>query len=412
MTDDRSRIVATGFGVLSPLGNQVETFWSGLLAGRDGIDLVPAPDGTHYRAGVVSDFRLVDHLGEHVMRDGLGRTSELALAATAMALADAGLGVSDVEPDRVALLLGTTFGEAQTLEAIVRRCTTEGPATVDGRLAVRCPASTVAANVAAVLGLRGRVHVIPTACASGNQAIAHAAGLLRDGICDVALAGGVDALSYVGHQGFARIFAIAPDACRPFDRNRRGLLTGEGAGVIVLERAADARRRRARVYGEVLGWGLAADAHHMTNPHPDGRGAVQAIRTALARGGVGPEAIDYVSAHGTGTHANDRVETAVLKAVLGARASAVPVSAIKSMLGHTMGAASALQAIASLLAIARGVIPPTTNYETADPECDLDYVPNRSRPWRPAVVLSNAFGFGGNVAVLLVGRAREREATP
>jgi 3-oxoacyl-[acyl-carrier-protein] synthase II len=268
----------------------------------------------------------------------------------------------------------------------------------------RYPSHTIAARVAAEFGFGGPNVVIPTACAAGNYALAYAADALRAGAADVMLAGGSDCFSRITYTGFSRLGAIAPERCQPFDRNRKGMVPGEGAAVLVLEREDQAVARGARIYGELAGYGLTCDANHMTAPQ--GNGAVRAMQIALADAGVAPHEVSYISAHGTGTAVNDRVETAAVKEAFGAAAPGVPMSSIKSMLGHTMGAASAIEAAACALAVYDGALPPTINYETPDPQCDLDYVPNAARRQRVDIAMNNAYAFGGNNASVIIRACR------
>ena len=261
------------------------------------------------------------------------------------------------------------------------------------------PSHMIAAHVASELRFAGSNFVIPTACAAGNYALAHACDHLRRGRADVMLAGGADCFSRITYTGFARLGAIAPERCQPFDRNRKGMVPGEGAAVLVLERLDRARERGAPIYAELAGYGLTCDAHHMTAPQGDG--AVRAMQIAMADAGVGPADVGYISAHGTGTAVNDRVESTAVRQAFGSRAQHVPMSSIKSMLGHTMGAASAIEAAACAMAVRYDALPPTINYETPDPECDLDYVPNRARPAAVNVAMNNAYAFGGNNASLI-----------
>jgi 3-oxoacyl-[acyl-carrier-protein] synthase II len=246
--------------------------------------------------------------------------------------------------------------------------------------------------------------MIPTACAAGNYAIGYAFDWLRAGRADLMLAGGADAFSRITYMGFARLGAIAPERCQPFDRNRKGMVPGEGAAVLVLEPLEAAQRRGAIIYAEILGYGISCDSHHMTAAHPEGDGAIRAMAAALAESGLNREDVDYISAHGTGTPTNDRVESIAARRLFGELADRIPMSSIKSMIGHTMGAASAIEAACCSLALHTGVIPPTINYEERDPECDLDYVPNEARKTDPKVVLNNAYAFGGNNACLCLAR--------
>ena len=246
--------------------------------------------------------------------------------------------------------------------------------------------------------------MIPNACAAGNFAIGHAFDLLRTGRADFMVAGGADAFSRIPYLGFARLGAIAPEKCQPFDKNRKGMVPAEGAGMVTLETLNRAQARGAKIYAEILGFGASCDAHHMTAAHPQGEGGVRAMVAAMQEAGVGTGDIGYISAHGTGTPTNDRIESIAAHALFGARAPLVPMSSIKSMLGHTMGAASAIEAIACALAVQTGWIPPTINHEEPDPDCGLDIVPNVCRKVDPRVVLNNSYAFGGNNACLCVGR--------
>jgi 3-oxoacyl-[acyl-carrier-protein] synthase II len=246
--------------------------------------------------------------------------------------------------------------------------------------------------------------MIPTACAAGNYAIGYGFDLIRTGRTDLMLAGGADPFSRITYMGFARLGAIAPQRCQPFDKNRQGMVPGEGAAVLVLEPLENAKARGAKIYAEVLGYGVSCDSHHMTAAHPQGDGAMRAMAMAIRESGVTINDIEYISAHGTGTPTNDRVESLAVRRLFGAHADKVPMSSIKSMIGHTMGAASAIEAVACALAIDTGVAPPTINYEEPDPECDLDYVPNQARRINPRVVLNNAYAFGGNNASLCMAR--------
>jgi 3-oxoacyl-[acyl-carrier-protein] synthase II len=398
------RVVITGIGVVTPLGTGRERLWQALLAGRCGTGPVESFDTAAYRVrrgAEVKGFRPEPYV-RRLDPAGLGRTAQFAIAAARLALADAGLDGRPWDPERVGVSLGTTSGEPGVIERL-----NDGLLGGDGEAAGRrflaaYPCHTIAGHVAAELELGGVNAVLPAACAAGNYALAHAYDALRAGTADVMLAGGADSFSRITYTGFARLGAIAPDRCRPFDRRRDGMIPGEGAAVLVLERATEATRRGARVFAEVAGYGISCDAFHMTGMHPDGLGAARAMERALADGGCRPEDVSYVSAHGTGTPMNDRVETAAIKRVFGAAAYRIPVSSVKSMLGHAMGAASALEAAVCALAAFTDRVPPTIHLEEPDPECDLDYVPNRARDCRVRVALNNAYGFGGNNSSLLL----------
>jgi len=264
------------------------------------------------------------------------------------------------------------------------------------------PGFMIAAQVAAKLCLKGKVLIIPTACAAGNYAIAYGMDLISFGRCDTVLAGGVDPFSRIAFTGFNRMFAAAPERCQPFDKNRKGMVVGEGAAVLVLESLECALDRNAKIYAEILGYGTSCDAHHMTIPSVDGISRV--MQNALANACIRPSDVDYISAHGTGTPANDKTECSAIGRVFGNKAKTVPVSSIKSMLGHTMGAASALEAISCVLAVDDGWIPPTINYETPDPECEVNCVPNQSIRASVDIALNNSFAFGGNNACVVFGK--------
>jgi 3-oxoacyl-[acyl-carrier-protein] synthase II len=402
------RIAVTGLGAVSPIGTGREAFWGALLAGTSGIGPVRSFDTSRYPVHLgaeIHDFRPGDHLV--VLEPGtVGRASQLAAAAARLALADAGLGEGAVEPERAGVAMGTTSGEPREVEAFNDRCVAGELDRVGPEFMDRYPCHTIAAAVAAEVGFGGVNVMIPTACAAGNYAVAYAADALAAGRADLMLAGGADSFSRITYTGFARLGAIAPELCQPFDRERRGMVPGEGAAVLVLEPLERALARGATIYAEVAGYGLSCDAHHMTAAHPEGDGAARAMERALATAGLTPDDVSWVSAHGTGTPTNDRLEAAAARRVFGDRARRVPMSSIKSMLGHTMGAASALESVACSLAIATGRVPPTINYRERDPECDVDCVPNQAREMTVAVAMNNAYAFGGNNASVIFRECR------
>ena len=401
------RVVVTGLGVVTPIGIGRAAFWDNLVAGRSGVGPIRSFDSAQYDVHIGAEVTAFDpsqYLPSGADRH-LSRSSQLAVAAARLAMSDAGLSREAAEDERIiGVAMGTTMGEAQVLETIDEAFVGKGLASVSADLVTRYPCHSIATHVAADVDATGPVIMLPTACAAGNYAIGHAFDVLRRGRATVMLAGGADAFSRISVAGFARLSATAPEMCQPFDRGRKGMVVGEGAAVLVLEPLSRAQARGASIYAEVLGYGLGCDAFHMTGSHPEGLGTVTAMESAFRQAGIGPDDVDYVSAHGTGTLTNDRVETVAIKQVFGRRAYEVPVSSIKSMIGHAMGAASAIEAAVCALAVANGVIPPTINYVEPDPECDLDYVPNTARECRVDVALNNASAFGGNNAVLLVGR--------
>ncbi len=397
-------IVITGCGVIAPNGIGVREFWDHTVAGRSGISPIGTIDTSRLPnkfGGEVKRFRIED-FADGPTAKAMGRGSQFSVAAAVQAMNDAGLSTDDFRQRTTGIFIGTTMGESPIAEQLLDHVNAGGELLGYADRMQYYPVNTMAAMVAVHLGLTGPATVIPTACAAGNYAIGYACDALRAGKADCMLAGGVDPWSRIAYYGFNAMMAISPDVCRPFDRDRKGILISEGAGIIVLEREADARARGARIYATLAGCGIAADGYHMTGPHPEGRGGILAGRRALDQARVNPEDVDYVSAHGTGTAANDRIETHIIHSVLGAAAKTVQVSSIKSMLGHTMGAASALETIACARAIETGVIPPTINYETPDPECDLDVVPNQPRERPVRVAMNNSFAFGGNCATLIL----------
>jgi 3-oxoacyl-[acyl-carrier-protein] synthase II len=300
--------------------------------------------------------------------------------------------------------MGTTSGEPLFIEQYNDIRKSSGAETVPADVFARYPCHVIPAHVAVEFDLHGPCLMIPTACAAGNYAIGYGFDMIRTGRATAVLAGGADAFSRITYMGFSRLGAIAPQRCQPFDRNRKGMVPGEGAAVLVLEPIDRAHARGASIHAEVLGYGVSCDSHHMTAAHPQGDGAVRAMAAAFRESGVSADDIDYISAHGTGTPTNDRIETLAVRTLFNGRAAGIPMSSIKSMIGHTMGAASAIEAAACCLALETGWVPPTMNYEEPDPECDLDYVPNRARKADPRVVLNNAYAFGGNNASLCLAR--------
>lgn len=395
------RIAVTGIGAVTPIGSGREDVWRNLLAGRSGISEVESFDTSDYsvhRGAEVKDFDPAPFFSRLSFEE-VGRASQLAVAAARQAVDDAGLDASTLDPERAGVAMGTTSGEPREVELFDDCYVQDDLGGVGARFMTRYPCHVIAGHVASELDFAGVNMMIPAACAAGNYAIAHAFDVLRSDRADVMLAGGADSFSRITFTGFARLGAIAPEKCQPFDLNRKGMLPGEGAAVLVLERLERALERGAHVYAEIAGYGLSCDAHHMTAAHPDG--AARAMSRALTDSSRQPADVGYISAHGTGTPTNDRQETAAVKRVFGDAAYKVPMSSIKSMIGHTMGAASAIEAMVCTLAVATDHIPPTANYEAADPECDLDCVPNEARQQRVDVAMNNAYAFGGNNASVI-----------
>jgi 3-oxoacyl-[acyl-carrier-protein] synthase II len=398
------RVFVTGVGVVSSIGLGREAFFRGLEVGTSGISPVasfdPSSLGREY-AGEAKEFDPRDHLST-AERRRMGRCSAMALAAARMAVGDAALEASSVAGPRTAVVLGTTMGEAQILAELDREWILGGPGAVSRANIPRYGSTLLPIHVARALGAQGMVLTLPAACAAGNYAIGFAADLVRAGRADVVVTGAAELLQELQFSGFVRLAAMAQERCQPFDLNRQGLLLGEGAGILVLESEAHARRRDARVLAEVGGYGLSCDAYHITRPHPEAAGSVSAMREAIDRSGITPRDVDFINAHGTGTKHNDAAEAKVVREVFGD--ATVPISSMKSMLGHCMGAASALEAIGCVFTLQTGVYPPTIGYETPDPECNLDVVANVARRGKSDVVLNNSLAFGGYNAVTLFAR--------
>ena len=404
------RVVVTGFGPVTPVATGVEEFWSALLAGRSGIDFIRSFDATDMPvkiAGEVKDFRPEDWLTPKEVKR-TDRCVHLAVAASKLAWKDA--GEPSVDPARTGVMFSTGIGGLSSLLQQHLVLLQKGPDRVSPFMVPMLMPNAAAGNVAMAFGFTGPNACITTACAAGSHAVGEAFRLIKYGFADVALAGGTEAAVLpLTVAGFAQMQALTrnPDpanASRPFDKDRNGFVLSEGAGALVLEEAERALARGARIYAEVAGYGASADAYHITAPEPEGLGAIQAIQAALEEAGEPPDAVGYINAHGTSTQLNDAAETRAIKKALADHAYRTLVSSTKSMTGHMLGAAGAIEAGIAALAIAQGEIPPTINYETPDEECDLDYVPNKSREADVRFALSNAFGFGGHNAVVALRR--------
>jgi len=401
------RVVITGLGAVTPIGTGTQTFWDAAVRGANGIQPLNSIDTTEFRSkvgGEVKDFDPLEHFGAEEIAH-LGRSSQFAVVAARMAVAQSGLDMGKEDPYRICVCVGTTMGEPQILEqGIEIKYKTSDARKIPAGLPRQYPCGTIPANVAREFGTRGPAMMIPTACAAGNYALGYTYDLIRLGKIDAAISGGSDPFSKIAFTGFNRLLATTKDCCRPFDLNREGMAVSEGAGMLIVEELEHAKKRGAPILAELLGYGLGCDAHKMTIPDPAGSGGIEALRKALTNSGIAAEQVDYVSAHGTGTGENDKVETLIMKTVLGEHARKAPISSIKSMLGHTMGAASAIEAVACVLMIRNNVALPTINYVTADPECDLDCIPNTARNMKIDTVVSNAYAFGGNCSSIVLAR--------
>lgn len=398
------RVFITGLGVVSSIGLGKSAFFESLAQGKSGISPVERFDVStlgRELAGEVKGFTPRDHLTAAETRR-MGRCAQMALAAARMAVADAGLAPEALRGPRASVVLGTTMGEAELLGDLDLAWIRKGASAVHRALIPKYGSTLLPIHVARALGCEGAVLTLPAACAAGNYAIGFAADLLRAGKADVIVTGAAELLQELQYSGFVRLAAMAPQRCQPFDLNRQGLILGEGAGIVVLESEAHATRRNANLLAEVGGHGMTCDAYHITRPHPDAAGSIGAMRQALARSGITSDAVDFVNAHGTGTKHNDAAEAKVMKDVFGDRR--VPISSMKSMLGHCMGAASALEAIGCVMTLEKGFYPPTIGYETPDPECDVDVVANVARTGPHDVVLNNSLAFGGYNSVTCLAK--------
>ncbi len=391
-------------GVVSSIGIGKDEFWKNIIAGKSGISEVERFDTSTFPthcAGEIKGFRADDFMPKEISQN-IGRCSQLAIAAAKLALEDGMMNIEKDKTDGLGIIIGTTMGEVPSIEMIDRFWVKDGENGVYSSNVKKFPVNNISDNVASFFGFTGYNYVIPTACAAGNYSIGYAFDIIRTGRQDIMLAGGADPLSRLAFTGFNRLFAMAPEKCQPFDKNRKGMILGEGGAIVLVESLERAKDRGAKIYAEILGYALSCDAHNMTIPSR--KGITKVIEKAVNNSGIKKKDVGYISAHGTGTGLNDKTEVASIKEVFGSLAQDIPVSSIKSMLGHTMGTASALEAIACCLAICDGVIPPTINFETPDPECDIDCVPNNSRKKDVRVALNNSFAFGGNNACLAVAR--------
>jgi len=400
-------------GAMTPLGESVSEFWEGLTAGRSGIGPMKQADPTDYPcqiSGEVSDFDPERYIEKREARR-MARFSQLAVAAAYEAFHHARISKGLVNGERMGVILGNGAGGFPTIDASMRILVDQGGMRISPFFFPMILANMASGNLSRTFGALGPSSTISTACAASTQAIGDAAETIRRGAADVMITGGAEAgISQLGLAGFSMMRALstrndAPQhASRPFDADRDGFVPAEGAGILIVESMEHALRRDAQVLAEVLGYGVSSDGHHQFQPDDDGAGAARAIRWAMEDAGIGPQEVGYINAHGTSTPLNDASETAAIKRVFGDTAYKVPISSTKSMIGHALGAAGGMEAVACVQTMRTGIIHPTMNYTTPDPECDLDYVPNEARKQEVQYILSNSFGFGGQNACLVFGR--------
>jgi 3-oxoacyl-[acyl-carrier-protein] synthase II len=407
----KRRVVVTGLGLITPLGTGMHKTWEGICKGTSGIDWISSFDSSEYPvqiAGEVKDFNPEDFIERKEIKK-MDVFIQYALGAGTMAVEHAGLKVSEDNADRVGVIVGAGIGGINTMERYHSILLESGQRRISPFFIPMLIANLAAGHISMRFGARGPNSCVTTACAAGTHAIGDSFKIIQRGDADAMIAGGSEsAITPLTIAGFANMKALstrneAPQrASRPFDAERDGFVIAEGAGIVVLEELESALKRGAKIYAEIVGYGLTADAYHMTAPDPEGRGVVNCMRMALRDAGLGPEAVDYINAHGTSTPFNDKHETAAIKRVFGEHAYKLAVSSTKSMTGHLLGAGGGVEAAICALALAEGVIPPTTNYESPDSECDLDYVPNHARHVELTTVLSNSFGFGGTNACIVL----------
>lgn len=411
------RVVITGLGVVSPVGNGKEEFWNNLLAGKPGVGPITQFDATDFPvkiAGEVKDFDPVALAGDRKTVRHMDRYTQFAVAAAKMAVADAKLDMTKEDPDMAGTLIGTGIGGIHVMEDTILQIEKRGPEKVNPFAIPMMIANMASGQVSITLGLRGPVLTDVTACASGTNSIGLAARLIKYGDADIMIAGGAEAaVSKAPMAGFAAMKALSSRDCPPeeascpFDAGRDGFVLGEGSGVLVLEEIEHAKRRGAHIYAELAGYGSNGDAYHITAPRPGGELAYLCMEKALKDAHTKPEEVDYINAHGTSTHLNDLNETSAIKALLGKHAYEIPVNSTKSMTGHLLGAAGAIEAVVCALSIENNKVHPTINLKERDPECDLDYVTEGARDVKINVAMSNSFGFGGHNAVMVMRRYEE-----
>ncbi len=405
------RVVVTGLGAVTPIGIGISKYWNALLEGKSGIrkiDRFEIDEFSSQIAGLVDGFNPKDFFEPKAARR-MDKSTQFALASAIMAKEDANIDFAEDDPYRVGVVLGSGIGGMETLDTQFRTMLQKGPNRVSPLFIPMMISNILAGQIGMHFKAKGPNMVITTACASSTHAIGVSYRLIREGEADVIISGGAEAaITPLALAGFCSMKALstrndAPEkASRPFDKERDGFVMAEGGGILILEELEHAKKRGAKIYAEVVGFGMTADAYHITAPDPEGEGARKAMELAISDAGLKPEDVDYINAHGTSTPLNDKLETLAIKKLFGEHAYKLAVSSNKSMIGHLLGGAGAVEAIATSMTLKEGIIPPTINYENPDPECDLDYVPNEKRVQDVRVAISNSFGFGGHNASLVL----------
>ena len=404
------RVVITGLGAVSPVGNDTDSTWEALKSGQNGIDKITLFDPSRSKVHLVAEVKNFDYSGYIDTKSAkrMDRFTQFVVCAPKMAYEDSGLGNSDFDRSDVRVVIGSGIGGLQTIQEQIEKLTLKGPGKVSPFFIPSSIVNIAPAHVSMELGFQGPCTAIVTACASGTDAVGDAFRSIRDGYHSIAFAGGCEAaITESGIAGFANMTALHSGDDRnrasiPFDKDRSGFVMGEGSGVLVLEELEHALARNAKIYAEITGYGQSCDAYHITSPDPEGKGAIKAMQRALSDAAVTPDQIDYINAHGTSTPYNDKFETQAIKAVFRDHSQNLLVSSTKSMTGHLLGAAGAIEAIACVKALEEGIVPPTINFQNADPECDLNYVTEGSIESEIKYALSNSLGFGGHNATIII----------
>ena len=414
---EKRRVAITGVGIISPIGNNKDEYWDSILRGKSGVAKLACFDPSYFTSHIgaeVKNFDPTPYINPKELRR-MDRFVQFAVCASKMAVNDAKLDIEKEDRNRIGVYIGSGIGGLYTTEESMRTYVEngpeKGPSKITPFLIPMLIVNMGSGMVSISLGLKGPNSAVATACASSNHAIGDAFRIIQRGEADVMVAGGSEAaITHMGFGGFCALRALSrrnddPEhASRPFDKKRDGFVMGEGAGVVILEELKHALNRKINIYSEIVGYGMTADAYHMTAPDPEGEGATRCMQVAVEDAKLKPEDVDYINAHGTSTQLNDKIETLAIKKVFGKHAYKLAVSSTKSMTGHMLGAAGGAELIAIVLGMKEGIIPPTTNLEIPDPECDLDYVPNKPRKKKINIALSNALGFGGHNATLVVRR--------
>lgn len=411
----KKRVVVTGMGLISPLGNKVDEFWNNIKEGTCGIDFIESFDTTDFKvkiAAEVKEFNAKDYIDKKEAKR-MDRYSQFAMAAAKMAYEDSKLDKESLNSERFGVIVGSGIGGLATIESEAKKLHEKGPGRVSPFFIPMSISNMAAGNIAIMLGAKAINTSVVTACATGTNAIGEAFRVLQNDGVDIMIAGGSEAtITPLAIAGFTSMTALNSEndpkrASIPFDKDRSGFVMGEGAGILIMETLDHAQKRGAKIYGEIVGYGSTCDAYHITSPAPGGEGGARAMSLAIEDAGINKEELSYINAHGTSTPYNDKFETAAIKSVFGESAKNIPISSTKSMTGHLLGAAGAVEGIVCVKALEEGFIPPTIGYENPDPECDLDYVPNKGRQKELKYALTNSLGFGGHNATLVFKKYEE-----